>query len=101
MAGFAVGVNHYVKMADKFNEVKRNFTIMKFRRGYEENSFLINMRVPPKKFEFLCDNCQKVKLCDLFYIKTYFHVFYDLFAGICLAYTNKNSNSKERVIIEY
>ena len=76
MAGFAVGVNHYVKMADKFNEVKRNFTIMKFRRGYEENSFLINMRVPPKKFEFLCDNCQKVKLCDLFYIKTYFHVFF-------------------------
>ena len=60
MAGFAVGVYHYVKMADKFNEVKRNFTIMKFRRGYEENSFLINMRVPPKKFEFLCDNCQKV-----------------------------------------
>ena len=60
MAGFAVGVNHYVKMADKFKETKSNDTIMRFKRGYEENSFLRNMHVPPKQLEFLCDNCQKV-----------------------------------------
>ena len=62
MAGFAVGVNHYVKMADKFKETKSNDTIMRFKRGYEENSFLRNMHVPPKNLEFLCDDCQKVHM---------------------------------------
>ena len=60
MAGFAVGVNHYLNMVKKFKKSNKDESIMKFNRGFEEDSFLKNMNVPPEKLEFLCENCSKV-----------------------------------------
>ena len=69
MAGFAVGVNHYLDMVKKFKKSNgKNESIMKFKRGYEEDSFLKNMNVPPEKLEFLCENCSKVKKVSLYQI---------------------------------
>ena len=72
MAGFAVGVKHYLDMVKKFKQrfsiFNKDESIMKFQRGYEEDSFLKNMNVPPEKLEFLCENCSKVKKVSLYQI---------------------------------
>ena len=70
MAGFAVGVNHYLDMVKKFKKSNgKNESIMKFKRGYEEDSFLKNMNIPPEKLEFLCENCSKVFRIKLYKIQ--------------------------------
>ena len=78
MAGFAVGVNHYLDMVKKFKKSNgKNESIMKFKRGYEEDSFLKNMNIPPEKLEFLCENCSKVFRIKLY--KIYLKIIVFLF----------------------
>jgi hypothetical protein len=37
---------------------------MGYQRGYEEESFLKQLQVPPEEVEFLADNCTKVSFSD-------------------------------------
>ena len=34
--------------------------IMAYKRGFEEETFLKAMDIPPSNFQFLCDHCTKV-----------------------------------------
>ena len=82
MAGFAVGVKHFVKVnSSLFNQlwnikilclfntcqlqkakpfIDKKEPIMAYKRGFEEETFLKAMDVPPSNFQFLCDHCTKV-----------------------------------------
>lgn len=54
MAGFAVSVRQFVRKND-VEELR-----MEYKKGYEEESFLDGIGVPPKEMEFLADNCTKI-----------------------------------------
>ena len=59
MAGFAVGVKHFMSKAQPYYS-KGDINLMAFKKGYEEETFLQVMNVPPKEVEFLAENCSKI-----------------------------------------
>ncbi len=59
MAGFAVNVAHFVAQAGPLYKAG-NDSIMAFKVGYEEETFLQAMNVPPSQVEFLAENCTKI-----------------------------------------
>ena len=59
MAGFAVNVAHFMAKARPLYEAGNN-SIMAFKKGYEEETFLQAMKVPPNQVEFLAEKCTKI-----------------------------------------
>ena len=84
---FLKSFNFFQKAKPFINSTKKS--IMQFKRGYQEETFLKNMNILPKDIEFLCDNCSKV--CNnqnnnhnVNLVITYLIFFLDL----CMAYEN-------------
>ena len=59
MAGFAIGVKHFMSKAQPYYS-KGDINLMAFKKGYEEETFLQVMNVQPKEVEFLAENCSKI-----------------------------------------
>lgn len=77
MAGFAVNVKYFVSKSERFY-AQSNFTLMPFKKGFEEEGFLKIMQVPPNRVQFLASNCTKVYVWHTKTVNPTFYNFKDI-----------------------